>query len=98
MLTTDRLTAAQRAANRLFLGERSGWGLGLAVPAAGVDQVLDPSDPVGFGWDGGTGTAWRSDPERNLTGILFSQHEMVSPEPPEVFVDFWSGVYDAVET
>ena len=46
LLTTDRLTAAQRTANALFLGDGAGWGLGMATPLDGRG---------GFGWDGGTG-------------------------------------------
>ena len=58
LMTTDRLTAAQRKASSLFLGEHGGWGLG-AVPAA--DSTEGPL-PWGIGWDGGTGTTWRSNP------------------------------------
>jgi len=53
--------------------------------------------PGGFGWDGGTGTTWRSDLERDLTGILFTQRAMTSPEPPQVFIDFWNCAYQAIE-
>jgi CubicO group peptidase (beta-lactamase class C family) len=92
-MTTDHLTAEQRASAELFLGPSGGWGLGMATPAAGVDRA-DHVGPTlrGFGWDGGTGTTWRSDPERGITGILFTQLAMTSPQPPEVFVDFWTSV------
>jgi CubicO group peptidase (beta-lactamase class C family) len=52
--------------------------------------------PGGFGWDGGTGTTWRSDVDNDLTGILFTQRAMTSPEPPEAFVDFWDCAYGAM--
>jgi CubicO group peptidase (beta-lactamase class C family) len=83
-LTTDRLTPAQREGATLFLGE-GGWGLGMGTPADGRG---------GFGWEGGTGTTWRTDPARGLTGILFTQRAMTSPEGPTVFTDFWAAADD----
>jgi len=80
LLTTNRLTSAQRAANTMFLGD-SGWGLGMATPVDGRG---------GFGWDGGTGTTWRTDPSSGVTGILLTQRAFVSPEPPPVVQDFWA--------
>jgi CubicO group peptidase (beta-lactamase class C family) len=91
-MTADRLTPAQRRENRLFLGPRGGWGLGLLVPAAGPTVR---GIPGGYGWDGGTGTTWRSDEEANLTGILFTQRALTSPAPPPVFRDFWRSIYPA---
>ena len=35
---------------------------------------------------------------RGLTGILLTQRAMTSPEPPEVFDDFWNGAYGAIVT
>jgi CubicO group peptidase (beta-lactamase class C family) len=89
LMTTDRLTPSQREASELFLGRDGGWGLGLAVPAAGsADQPL----PHGIGWDGGSGTTWRSNPGSGITGIVFTQREATSPAPPPVIEDFWAGV------
>jgi CubicO group peptidase (beta-lactamase class C family) len=95
LMTADRLTPSQRDASRLFLGEHGGWGLGLAVPATGSsDQPL----PCGIGWDGGTGTTWRSNPRSGVTGILFTQRQATSPVPPPVVEDFWAGVNAATAT
>jgi CubicO group peptidase (beta-lactamase class C family) len=89
LMTADRLTASQRDASRLFLGEHGGWGLGLAVPATGSSgQPL----PCGFGWDGGSGTTWRSSPRSGVTGILFTQRQATSPVPPPIVEEFWAGV------
>jgi CubicO group peptidase (beta-lactamase class C family) len=88
LMTTDRLSRAQREASRLFLGERGGWSLGMAVPARGSTAPL----PCGFGWDGGIGTTWRSNPRSGVTGILFTQREANSPAPPPVVDDFWAAV------
>ena len=87
-MTTDHLNAAQRAGNAIFLGDDGGWGYGMRAPASGSP----PAVPGGFGWDGGSGTTWRSDPRTGLTGILLTQCEMTSSEPPAVFVDFWNAV------
>jgi CubicO group peptidase (beta-lactamase class C family) len=88
-MTTDRLTPAQRRASALFLGEHGGWGLGLTVPAAGSeDQPL----PCGIGWDGGSGTTWRSSLSSGVTGILFTQRQVTSPVPPPLIEDFWAGL------
>ncbi|MEA2533687.1 MAG: hypothetical protein QOJ93_1498 [Actinomycetota bacterium] len=95
LMTADRLTPAQRDASRLFLGEHGGWGLGLAVPATGSsDRPL----PCGIGWDGGSGTTWRSNPRSGATGILFTQRQATSPVPPPVVEDFWAGVNAATAT
>ena len=67
LMTMDRLTPAQRAASTMFLGPHGGWGLGLAVPATGAG---DQPFPCGVGWDGGTGTTWRSNLQRGVTAIL----------------------------
>ena len=92
-IASDHLTEEQRQQAELFLGHHGSWGLGLRVPAAGEHG---PEIPGGFGWDGGAGTTWRSDRERDLTGILFTQRGLTSPEPPEVFSDFWDCAYGAI--
>jgi len=88
LMTADRLSLTQREASGPFLGEHMSWGLGMAVPATGSTAPL----PVGFGWDGGSGTTWHSNPCSGLTGILLTQREAVSPAPPPVVEDFWSAV------
>ncbi len=88
-MTTDRLTQAQRAATGVFLGEHGGWGFGMEAPAGGSSGLPLPS---GFGWDGGSGTTWRTNAERGVTGILLTQRQLSSPQPPPVFDDFWAGV------
>jgi hypothetical protein len=87
-MTVDRLTPTQRDESRLFLGAGCGWGLGMAAPA---DDAGDAPLPCGFGWDGGTGTTWRSNRRTGATGILFTQRAAVSPEPSDLILDFWAG-------
>jgi CubicO group peptidase (beta-lactamase class C family) len=93
----DRTTARDRAENPWFFGEHLGWGLMMSVPAAGVDPRSVPDGmPRGYGWEGGSGTAWRTDPVTGLTGILLTQRMMTSPEPPAVAREFWSAAYAAL--
>jgi CubicO group peptidase (beta-lactamase class C family) len=92
----DRTTQRDKAENRVFFGDHSGWGLMMAVPAAapaGVDPdtaAAADTEPRGYGWDGGSGTTWRTDPATGLTGILLTQRMVTSPEPPAVTRDFWA--------
>ena len=88
LMTADRLAPAQREASALFLGETGSWGLGMAVPATGSTVPL----PCGFGWDGGTGTTWRTNPRSGVTGILFTQRAVTSPVPVPTVDDFWAAV------
>jgi CubicO group peptidase (beta-lactamase class C family) len=97
LMLRDRTTARDRAENPWFFGQHLGWGLAMSVPAAGVDPRTAPDGmPRGYGWEGGSGTAWRTDPATGLTGILLTQRMMTSPETPEVARDFWSAAYGAL--
>jgi len=53
--------------------------------------------PGRYGWEGGFGTSWYSDPSEKLTGILFTQRLMDSPQLPPVMADFWTLVYQAID-
>jgi CubicO group peptidase (beta-lactamase class C family) len=93
-MTHNQLSDEQRAPNKLFLGEHGGWGYGMATPGPISGE---PPKPWGFGWNGGTGTTWITDPVRDLTMIVFTQRAMTSPQPPTVFVEFWDAAYQAIE-
>lgn len=101
LMTSNHVPAAQRAAAAPFLSDRVGWGFCMAasIPheADGGNDPLVSGEPNGFGWTGGTGTAWYSDPVTGLTGVLFTQRAMTSPQPPEVFTDFWRLAYAALD-
>lgn len=69
----------------------------MSVPAAAVDPGTVPAGlPRGYGWEGGSGTVWRTDPATGLTGILLTQRMVTSPEPTQVARDFWSAAYAAL--
>jgi CubicO group peptidase (beta-lactamase class C family) len=94
LMTADQLTARQKADNRLFFGESRGWGFGMAVVTQRTDLA---STPGRFGWDGGVGTSGWSDPVEDMVGILMTQRLMESPQPPGVFLDFWTSAYQAID-
>ncbi len=101
LMLADRITARDRAENPWFFADHDGWGLMMAVPAAGAPPT-DPAaaaaagQPRGYGWDGGSGCTWRTDPSVGLTGILLTQRMMTSPEPDTLMTDFWSAAYGAI--
>ncbi len=94
LMTSDQLTPAQRAANPFFFNEHTSWGLGMEV---GISRGAIFEHPGRFGWDGGLGTSARTDPTNGVIGILLTQRNMDSPEPPQVFTDFWTGLYGAID-
>ena len=93
-MTTDHLEPSQRAFAGPLLGDNEGWGYGMTAPASGVGPGVIP---LGFGWNGGAGTSWRSDVDADLTGILFTQRAMGSPQSAEVLADFWKAAYAAID-
>ncbi|HEY1741309.1 MAG TPA: serine hydrolase domain-containing protein, partial [Acidimicrobiia bacterium] len=88
-MTMDHLHGSQHDDARLFVGPGASWGYGMAVPEAGESGG---SVRAGYGWDGGTGTTWRTDPATGVTAILFTQRAMTSPEPPATFTDFYAAL------
>jgi CubicO group peptidase (beta-lactamase class C family) len=69
MLTTNHLTPDQIDTAGILLDPR-GWGYGMAV-AAEPDEVS--VIPGRYGWDGGYGTVWITDPHRDLIAIALGQ-------------------------
>jgi CubicO group peptidase (beta-lactamase class C family) len=94
LMTTNQITSEQKAGSELFFGDNRGWGMGLSVFTKRDDLCTTPGR---FGWDGGYGTSWYSDPREQLTGILLTQRMMDSPQPPRALVDFWTSVYQAID-
>jgi CubicO group peptidase (beta-lactamase class C family) len=95
-MTTDHLTAPQKAISGLVPGgfDNIGWGFGVAV----VTRREHVAAPVGsYGWDGGLGTSWRSDPGEDMVTILLTQASWTSPVPPRVCDDFWTSAYQAID-
>jgi len=80
-MTSDALTAAQRAAAPPeFLPSFATWGLGTGViPETGA-----------WGWSGGTGTTASADPSRDTVTVLLTQRAMAGPD--DGFDDFTDAV------
>jgi CubicO group peptidase (beta-lactamase class C family) len=94
LMTTDLITEQQKAENTIFFGGNSGWGLGFQVFHR---RRTIGSTPGRFGWNGGTGTSVYTDPAEELIGILLTQRAMTSPRQPDVFQDFWTCAYQAID-
>jgi CubicO group peptidase (beta-lactamase class C family) len=94
LMTTDQITSEQKTGSGIFFGDNRGWGMGMSVFGKRDDLCNTPDR---FGWDGGYGTSWYSDPREQLTGILLTQRMMDSPQPPSVLTDFWTSVYQAID-
>ncbi len=93
-MTSDQLTADERAGAEIFFGAHRSWGFGMAVDIR-RDDLFRTSGR--YGWDGGLGTSAYTDPAEGLIGLLFTQRMMESPEPPPIFSDFWTLAYGAME-
>jgi len=94
LLTTDQLTPAQKAASAFGgLWESHGWGFEVCVVSR-RDGVA--ASPERYGWDGGFGTTWSSDPAEGMVAILMTQRVAVPPSSP-VYLDFWTSVYQAID-
>ncbi len=96
LMRTDQLTPEQKAISGLTPGyfDTHGWGFCLSI----ITKRTDIAGSVGaFGWNGGLGTAWYSDPKEGLTTILLTQRAWSSPNPPNVCLDFWTSAALATE-
>ena len=87
MMTTNQLTPEQRDGAADFLGADRGWGFGLSIIKPSGD---DTANPGRFGWEGGLGTSWASDPATDLVAILMTQ---VMGFPAGIYEDFWQAIY-----
>jgi CubicO group peptidase (beta-lactamase class C family) len=95
-MTTDQLTPAQKTGSGFWPGyfDNCGWGFGVSV----VTRRDQPATPVGtYGWNGGWGTIWRSDPREEMITILMTQVAWTSPKIPNIGHDFWTAAYQAID-
>ncbi|HTI25712.1 MAG TPA: serine hydrolase domain-containing protein [Kutzneria sp.] len=96
LMTIDHLTAEQHANDGFwpgFFGEHRGWGFGVQVVTK-RDQLW--ATPGRYGWDGGLGTSWHNDPAEELTAVLMTQ-QTAFPLTSALYLDFWNGVYAALD-
>jgi CubicO group peptidase (beta-lactamase class C family) len=94
-MTTDHLTPEQKAASDFFPGfwDSRGWGFGVSVITRRDDVAAVPGR---FGWDGGYGTSWSSDPREGMVAILMTQRAGF-PLLSGVYLDFWTSAYQAID-
>ena len=92
LMTTDQLTPEQKALSMLVPGffDSYGWGFGVSI-ATRRDHIA--AVPGRYGWDGGLGTSWYSDPKEQMITILMTQCTFTSPS---LNVDFWTLAYQAI--
>jgi CubicO group peptidase (beta-lactamase class C family) len=95
LMIRDHLTPEQKIASTVLPGmwDHRGWGFGVCVATA-RDELW--AGPGRFGWDGGYGTSWASDPGEDLVAILMTQRAEF-PLFSGVYRDFWTAVYAAID-
>ena len=96
LMTTDHITPEQKAVSLFVPGfwDTRGWGFGLAIVTR-RDELAGV--PGRFGWDGGYGTSGYTDPTEEMVAILMTQRMIDSPNAPNVFSDFWTLAYQAID-
>jgi CubicO group peptidase (beta-lactamase class C family) len=93
-ITTDQITPEQKVGSEMILDETRGWGFGIAIVTRSDDVSAIPGR---FGWEGGYGTSWASDPNQGMVAILMTQRLWDSPVGPTVYRDFWTSAYGAID-
>ncbi|MDB5298247.1 MAG: hypothetical protein JWO31_4230 [Phycisphaerales bacterium] len=95
-MTTDQLTPGQKKASPFFPGcwDDGGYGFGVSVVTHRGGPTATPGQ---YGWDGGYGSSWRSDPREQMVGIILTTRLFSSPQLPDVCTDFWSSAYAAID-
>ncbi|WP_280347590.1 serine hydrolase domain-containing protein [Nocardia neocaledoniensis] len=84
-LSTDHLTAEQRAAGGPNGDGSAGWGHGVGVL---LSDLPDGPRAGSYGWSGGLGSTWSNDGE--VTGVLLTNQTWGSSGPLPVFATFES--------
>ncbi|MGY2003891.1 serine hydrolase domain-containing protein [Blastococcus sp. SYSU DS1024] len=72
--------------------EGGGWGLGI-----GVRRTDEPGGrhAGSYGWDGGLGSSWWTDPVTGTTAVLLTNQMWASPQPPPLFEAFRRAAFAA---
>ncbi len=97
-MTSDQLTPSQKANSPWNAGawdnESWGWGVGVVTRRSETNTT-----PGAYGWRGGYGTAWRSDPSEDMVAILMTQVVGMTAGPDSLPVprDFFSLAYAAID-
>ena len=90
-MTTDALTAQQRADAQVLLAPGRSFGMQVGVDVDPAGTGLAGATAGRWGWDGGTGTSGWVDPGRDLVAVLLTNRGMAGPQDG---VDaFWRARY-----
>ena len=92
-MKTNHLTPAQREGGKEILGPGRGCGYGMGVV---VETTPDGLTPGTYGWDGGFGTSWFTDPGNGLTAILLTQRVFDGPEGSPIHNAFRRAAYGTI--
>ncbi len=95
LMTADHITPEQKAVSPFFPGfwDNQGWGLGVSM----VTRRSGIADTPGrYGWMGGFGTSWSTDPHEGLVGILMLQRPL-DATVSRLHADAWTLAYQAIE-
>lgn len=79
-MTTEQLTAEQRAGITQLSGARVTWGFQTAIEPNGR-----------YGWTGGSGASAYTEPANDLIGVVLTQRFMTGPREP--FSYFWDPLH-----
>ena len=94
-MTSDQLSEDIKARTPWTPGwfANNSWGFGVGVVTRRYDGTASPG---AYGWNGGFGTTWRSDPTEDMVAILMTQVGGTA-EVPRVFGDFVNLAYAAID-
>lgn len=93
-MTADQLPAEVKARSTWNAGwlPIDSWGFGVGVVTRRYDGTLSPG---AYGWNGGFGTMWRSDPKEDIVVIFMTQ--VTASEILPVFGVFLNMAYAAID-
>ncbi|WP_168800409.1 serine hydrolase domain-containing protein [Cellulomonas telluris] len=69
---------------------RGAWGLGIGLCRL---DMPDGRRAGTYGWDGGLGSTWWTDPVQDVVAVLLTTDAWTSPEPSPLFQAFWSAAF-----
>ncbi len=95
-MSTDQLTAEQKAASPFFQNfwDSRGWGLGVSVVTRRTEVAGVPGR---FGWDGVFSTSLYMDPREDMVGIFMAQCRPGALALHPAVLDFWTSAYRAID-
>ena len=96
LMIADHLTPEQKAASPFAPGfwDTTGWGLGVSVITRRDSLSMSPGS---YGWVGGFGTSWYTDPREDMVAILMIQRMMTGPAEGGLGEDFATLAYQAID-